>query len=174
HDEQVDGVGRDPGVLDRVRARVDRHRRGRVGRGRDVTLADAGPLDDPRVGRVDTPFEIGVREELFRAGRAPAVAAGPHRYATRSQATGSPSRRRSPSCARRPASTPRNGLRTGVITPGPSITPTAWPVSTLCPQATSWPNNGRNTPTEGATITRSGTIRPSPWTSAVSIVMEPP
>src|SRR5262249_56755634 len=72
HDEQVDGVGRDPGVLDRVRARVDGHRRGRVGRGRDVTLADAGPLDDPRVGRVDTPFEIGVREELFRDGRAPA------------------------------------------------------------------------------------------------------
>ena len=71
-------------------------------------------------------------------------------------------------------STPRNALRTGVDTPGPSMTPTGWPVSTGWPHAVSWRNKGRNTPTEGATITRSRTNKPSPCTSDSSIPIAPP
>ena len=48
------------------------HRGGRlVGRG-DPPLADAGPADDPLVGRVDHPLEVGVGQDLRRGVAAPA------------------------------------------------------------------------------------------------------
>ena len=90
HDEQVDRVGWDAGVLDGHRAGVDGERRGRVRRRGDVPLPNAGAFDDPRVGGVDALLHLGIRDEFLGNGRPPAADAGPHRYATRSQATGSP------------------------------------------------------------------------------------
>src|SRR6266566_5925734 len=90
HDEQVDRVGWDPGILDGRRAGVDGERCGRVRRRGDVPLPNAGALDDPRVRGVDALLHLGIRDEFLGNGRPPAADAGPHRYATRSQATGSP------------------------------------------------------------------------------------
>ena len=69
-----------------------------------------------------------------------------------SQATGWPSRRRSPGWAM-PTSRPRR-LQTGVEVPGPSRWPTAWPACRSAPSSTS--ASRRNTPTDGAMIMRSG------------------
>ncbi len=62
----------------------------------DPTLTDAGALDDPLVAGVDPLLEVGVGEPLVREGGAPSRDRRPHAQATRSHATGWPSRRRSP------------------------------------------------------------------------------
>src|SRR5712692_4137175 len=66
-----------------------------------------------------------------------------------------------------PTSCPRNGLKTGVEVPGPSRCPTVWPLSTRTPS--SMLSRGRNTPTDGAMIIRSGTRSPSPWVKRASM-----
>ena len=109
-----------PGVLDRGRARFDGEGGGGLTLGGDPSLADAGALDDPLVAGVDALFELGVGEPLVGECGAPAGDRGPHAQATRSQATGWPSRRRSPRWTSMPTSWPRNGLQTGVDVPGPS------------------------------------------------------
>src|SRR5713101_8355206 len=47
------------------------------------------------------------------------------------------------------------------------IAPTVWPSSTNAPASTS--SSGRNTPTDGAMIMRSGTRSPSPWVKRASM-----
>ena len=59
------------------------------------------------------------------------------------------------------------GCTPGVEVPGPSRCPTVWPSSTWSPASTS--SSGRNTPTEGAMIMRSGTRSPSPWVKRASM-----
>ena len=134
-DEEVDGVGSEAGVLDRGGARLDGEARGRLAARGDATFADAGALDDPLVAGVDALLELGVGEPLLGEGGAPTRDAGAHAQATRSQATGWPSRRRSPGWTSMPTSLPRNGLHTGVEVPGPSRRPTVWPTSTRSPSS---------------------------------------
>ena len=62
----------------------------------DAAFADAGALDDPLVAGVDALLEVGVGEPLLGERGAPPGDRGAHAQATRSQATGWPSRRRSP------------------------------------------------------------------------------
>ena len=103
-----------PGVLDRGRAGFDRQAwRWTHPRPAIASLADAGALDDPLVAGVDALFELGVGEPLVGECGAPAGDRGPHAQATRSQATGWPSRRRSPRWTSMPTSWPRNGLHDG-------------------------------------------------------------
>src|SRR4029079_19154270 len=166
-DEEIDGVGGESGVLDRSGAGLDGQGRGRLTRTGDPPLADAGALDDPLVAGVDALLEVGVGEALVGKRRAPSCDGRPHAQATRSHATGWPSRSRSPRCTSMPTSWPRNGLHTGVEVPGPSRCPTVWPSSTWSPASTS--SSGRNTPTEGAMIMRSGTRSPSPWVKRASM-----
>ena len=86
---QVDVGGREPGALDRVRRGRGRERRGGLVRAGDAPFADAGALDDPRVGRVDACFEIGVRDAPVGDRGSPADDRGRGAgHATRSQATG--------------------------------------------------------------------------------------
>src|SRR5439155_7182071 len=171
-DQKVDRVGGQACVLDRRGAGFDRERRGRFARSGDPSLTDAGALDDPHVRGVDSRLEVGVGEALLRNRGSPAGDARSHAQASRSHATGCPSRRRSPGWTRMPTRRPRNGLQTGVDVPGPSSSPTAWPSSTNAPSSSV--SNGRNTPTAGATIMRSGTSKPSPWVNRASMVSEPP
>ena len=63
---------------------------------------------------------------------------------------------------------PGTGCDTGVDVPGPSTMPTVWPRVDDGPPSRR-ASSGRNTPTDGATIMRSGTSRPSPWSSSASI-----
>ena len=62
-----------PAVANRPQAGDRPHRRRRLVRRGDPSLADPGPRPDPLVGGVDHPLEVGVREDL--AGRVPAPAA---------------------------------------------------------------------------------------------------
>src|SRR5262249_51583677 len=126
-----------------------------------------GALDDPLVGGVDALFEVGVRESLLGDGDAPTRDAGAHRQAKRSQATGWPSRSRSPGWTSIPASLPRDGLHTGVDVQGPSRRPMGRALARGGPSPSS--STGRNTPTVGATIMRSGTRSPSPWVNRASM-----
>src|SRR6185503_15381782 len=95
-DEEVDRVRGEAGVLDRGGTRLDGEAGGRLAARGDPTLTDAGALDDPLVRGVDALLELGVGEPLLGEGGAPSCDAGAHPQATRSQATGWPSRRRSP------------------------------------------------------------------------------
>ena len=96
-------------------------RRGRLAGAGDAALADAGALDDPLVAGVDALLEVGVGEPLLGERRCPSRRSQARiAQATRSQATGWPSRRRSPGWTSMPISLPRNGLQTGVEVPGPS------------------------------------------------------
>ena len=85
-------------------------------------------------------------------------------HATRSQATGWPCRRRSPSCTSIPMIVPSNGLRTDALVPGPSTTPISSPSHTAPAGSTIL---GRNTPTAGAMIdafgNRAGSRRAGGW-----------
>src|SRR5262249_25068563 len=103
-DEKVDGVGGESGVLDRGRASFGGEGRGRLAGGRDATFTDAGAFDDPLVGGVDPLLEVGIGEPLIGERGAPARDGRPHAQATRSQATGWPSRRRSPRWTNMPTS----------------------------------------------------------------------
>jgi len=60
--DQVDLVGIQARDGDRARAGHGGHARGRLVRGGDPPLADARAADDPLVGGVDDPLEVGVRE----------------------------------------------------------------------------------------------------------------
>ena len=65
-DDEVD-VGRlEPGALDRLPRGLSRQIRRRDARVDDVTLADAGALQDPFVARLDHLLEIGVGEHAWR------------------------------------------------------------------------------------------------------------
>ena len=70
-DDHVDVVGLEARGVDRPQAGHGAHRRRRLVRGRDAPLADPGPADDPLVGRVDHPLEVGVRQDLARARSGP-------------------------------------------------------------------------------------------------------
>ena len=128
----------------------------------DPALADAGALDDPLVAGVDALLEVGVGEPLLGEGGAPAGDARPRmlrRRAARRPAGPRGGARRGATSM--PTSCRGTGCAPGVDVPGPSSTPTVWPSSTWSPSSTS--SSGRNTPTDGATIMRSGTRSPSPW-----------
>src|SRR5207237_6447994 len=136
-------------------------------------LADAGALDDPRVGGVEAGLEIGVGQPPLGKGDAPAGDGGcprSHRHSALSQATGSPSRRRSPGVASMPMRNPVKRLHTGVRVPQDSTTPTAWPSVTISPSAvTVSGGKGWKMPAAGDRIRRSGTTRCSPTGGALCI-----
>ncbi len=68
--DQVDVVGRQPGIGKRgARGRLA-ERGGRLVVGGDVALADAGALRDPLVGGLDHAFEIGVLHDAAGQGGA--------------------------------------------------------------------------------------------------------
>ena len=71
--------GSRPADRDRAQSGDGAHRGRRLVRPRHATLADAGPLDDPLVGRVDHPLEVGVGEDVRWGIRAPAREVGADR-----------------------------------------------------------------------------------------------
>ncbi len=84
HDDQANIVGREPSPLDGLGRRFPGQVRSRHAGIDDVAFADAGPLQDPLVGRVDHLFEIRVGQE-------------PRRHIRRQRLD----RRRTPAAARR-------------------------------------------------------------------------
>lgn len=62
-DDQIDVGGRDAGSLERPERRLPREIRGELALRRDVTLPDAGALDDPRIGSVDRLGQLLVRND---------------------------------------------------------------------------------------------------------------
>src|SRR5262249_19553849 len=60
---------REPRSLDRLARRHRRVARDALVGARDVPLANAGALDDPLIGGVEHPLEIGVGEDSGRRGR---------------------------------------------------------------------------------------------------------
>jgi hypothetical protein len=56
-------LGRHAGGVERPAYRIDGQVGGRLPVGGEVTAADAGPLTDPLVARVDEALEVGVRND---------------------------------------------------------------------------------------------------------------
>ena len=71
--DQVDVARVDAGMLERAARRLGRKGRGRLAFAGDIAAADAGPLDDPFVGRVDGLRELLVGDPALgqRAARRP-------------------------------------------------------------------------------------------------------
>ena len=63
-DDHVEIGGGEPGGFERRLAAAGRHVARDLAVGGDATLANARALGDPRVGRVDHPFEVGVGQHL--------------------------------------------------------------------------------------------------------------
>src|SRR5205807_9269543 len=166
-DEEVDVVGHQVGVLDGRGRGGDGQAPAGLRRRRHPTLADAGAGDDPLVGRIEAGFEVGVGEPgLGEGGADTGDGCGRHAPSgsvVRSQATGSPSRTRSPGRARLPMRKPVKGLSMLTAPPGPSIMPTSCPRRTISPSVvTVWGGRALKRPVAGDTTTRSRTSRRSP------------
>ena len=167
-DEEVDGVGREPGVLDRGGAGLDREARGRLAGAGDAAFADAGALDDPLVAGVDAPLEVGVGESLLGERRCPSrrcrrACSGDSQPGDRlpfAEALTAVDEHADEAAAERAA---HGGGRAGTV----EVTRQSVRRRRSAPASTS--SSGRNTPTDGAMIMRSGTPSPSPWVNSASM-----
>jgi hypothetical protein len=81
--QQVDIVDRQAGRIERGARRLSRQIAGELAFGGNMTLADAGAIDDPLIVRLDQLFEIGVGEDAGRQIAAGAENAGIGQAATR-------------------------------------------------------------------------------------------
>src|SRR5205807_8773767 len=133
-------TGRESAVLGGRASHADGQGGGALAGAGRAPLADDGPLEDRLVAGVAAFHPVLVGQAALGHGQAPARHRRPPPqwgaeplgavHAVRSQATGWPSRTRSPAWASKPMRKPRNGLQTGVEWPTPSTKPITCSAST--------------------------------------------
>ena len=140
-DDQVDVVGLEARGVDRAQRRRPRAMEAVVSlRRRHAPLADAGAGDDPLVGGVDHPLEVGVGEHLGGGVAAPAReadgAVSRGRHAGSTSMSGCLAFTSAPLSAQTRTTRPARSLLISLNSFIASMRPMIWPTATWSPTAT--------------------------------------